>query len=73
MSYRPPGTVAVLRLLAKTSVLRLLRAAQVNRQKRQAKQARPARRGPATTGAARRRPTSRKRGDGLLWLMVLMV
>ena len=60
MSYRPPGTLRVLRLLAWTSVLRLLRAARIRRGQRASK------RGVRTA-------TPRKRGDALMLLMVLML
>lgn len=65
MSYRPPGTFRVLRLLALTSVRRLFRAAKVGQQKKARKQG-------LQSGAGKRRATSRKRGDGLMWLMVLL-
>lgn len=60
MSYRPPGTLRVLRLLAWTSVLRLLRAMRIARSKRLQK-----------PGA--RTATQRKRGSGLTLLMLAML
>lgn len=67
MSYRPPGTLRVLRLLAWTSLLRLLRAARINQAKRAVQRA------AAGRGPTRRRATARKRSDGLMWLIVLML
>lgn len=68
MTYSPPGTLRVLALLARTSLLRLLRAAHVNKQRRLAKSG-----GRKAVGGSARLPTRRKRGDGLSWLLVLML
>ena len=64
MKYRPPGTLGLLRLLAKNSVLRLLRAARVQKAKRTAQPG---------EGRRRRAATPRKGSGGLMWLMVLML
>jgi len=61
MSYRPPGTLRVLRILASNSALRLLRLADVQRSRRQQE------------SRGRRGATSRKRGSGLTWLMLLVL
>ncbi|MCK5945350.1 MAG: hypothetical protein KAI24_25395, partial [Planctomycetes bacterium] len=65
MSYRPPGTLGVLRLLAWNAVVRLLRAANVQKARRQREQ--------QSVKPKRRQATARKSGTGLMWLMVLMV
>ncbi|MFN3244561.1 MAG: lysostaphin resistance A-like protein [Planctomycetota bacterium] len=81
MSYRPPGTLGVLRILAGNSMRRLFRAADVQKSKRQHEAARP-RHGdrqrpgnePARSkGPRRRKATRRKSGSGMMWLMLLMV
>lgn len=64
-SYRPPGTLGVLRLLAVTSIRRLARSAKVRQQKREHE-----------AGASRtkkRSATARKRGDGLIFVMLLLM
>jgi membrane protease YdiL (CAAX protease family) len=66
VSYRPPGTLRALRILASNSALRLLRLADVQRSRRQQESRR------AKSGG-RRRATSRKRGGGLTWLMLLVL
>ena len=60
MSWSPPGTWSVLRLLAWTSVLRLLRAARIARSRR-------------LRSAAPRQATARKRSDGFTLLMLAML
>jgi len=65
VSYRPPGTLGVLRLLAWNSVVRVLRAAAVQKAKRTQEATRQQ--------PERRRATKRKGGAGLTWLLVLMV
>ncbi len=72
MNYKPPGTLRVLRLLALTSVRRLLRAAKIQRQKRAQKGHDREKQKLLTGKAKKRKATSRKRGDGLMWLMLLM-
>ncbi|MCB9886628.1 MAG: CPBP family intramembrane metalloprotease [Planctomycetes bacterium] len=67
MTFRPPGTLRVLALLAKNSLLRLLRASQVRKARRQTVP------GEGSRSGRSRRPTRRKRGDGLAWLLVLML
>lgn len=62
MTYRPPGTLGVLRVLARTSLLRIFRASRIQKQKREAKH-----------GRNRRGATARKTGNGLAVLMVLML
>lgn len=60
MTWRPPGTLRVLRVLAWTAVLRLVRAATIRRGKRKAAP------GP-------RQATAQKGGNGLVLLMLLML
>lgn len=69
MKYQPPGTLRVLRLLAMTSVRRVFRAAKIQRQKRAQKDSGDHAK---TAKAKKRTATNRKRGDGLMWLMLLM-
>ena len=66
MSYQPPGTLRVLRLLAITSLRRLARVAKIQKHKR-------AQQSGAPVDARKRTATRRKGGDGLLWLMALML
>ena len=65
MSYQPPGTLGVLRILAWNSLMRLFRAADVQKSKRQ-KEA-------AEGQPQRRQATKRKSGSGMMWLLVLMM
>jgi hypothetical protein len=60
VNLRPPGTFAVLRLLAQASVRRLLRAMRIARSRR-------------TRGQGGRSATSRKSGAGLVVLMLAML
>lgn len=64
MIGRPPGTLRVLRLLAHSSLLRLLRAAQIAKSMRLQRSGRK---------PGERSATPRKSGNGLMLLMVLMM
>ncbi|MFK7743081.1 MAG: lysostaphin resistance A-like protein [Planctomycetota bacterium] len=70
--YRPPGTFGVLRLMAATSLRRLLRAASVNRSRRDGSDTDGRRRDAAGGARSRKRqPTARKSSDGLGLLMLM--
>jgi len=72
MKYQPPGTLRVLKLLAMTSIRRVFRAAKIQRQKRAQKDTGHEPNGKVAKQAKKRTATNRKRGDGLMWLMLLM-
>ncbi|MGE3172353.1 MAG: lysostaphin resistance A-like protein [Planctomycetota bacterium] len=68
MTTQPPGTLRVLRLLARVSLLRLWRSVQIAKAVRQQRAA-----SSQPDGAGARPPSRRKGGNGLMILLVLLM